>query len=183
MVRIENGEVKLDDGERMARISQEARNGWGRMTEDMRAMAADREEAGYETLSVPAGDTTPKPPGSGDTDEWGLSYIIPGNKADDFLELYERADFDETGVYQASMSGISFIVTECLDHDEEIALFVAGSYRLQFAAPLVRTALERDRMFTHIKKLDGTHLGTIEHDDPDAFFPNPEEIYAYETDL
>jgi hypothetical protein len=31
-----------------------------------------------------------------------------------------------------------------------------------------------------VKKVDGTHLGTIDHDDPDAFFPDPESVYAYE---
>lgn len=183
MVRIENGEVTLDDGERMAQIGEEARNGWEQMIEDLRAMAADREDAGYETVILPAGDTAPKPPDSGDTDEWGLTYIVPSNRAEAFEELYERADFDETGVYQATTSGIRFVATECLDHDENIAVFVAGSYRLQFAAPLVRTALDRGEMYTHIKKLDGTTLATIEHDDPEAFFPDPERIYSYEVDM
>jgi hypothetical protein len=32
-----------------------------------------------------------------------------------------------------------------------------------------------------VRKLDGTHLGSIEHDDPDAFFPDPDAIFAFET--
>lgn len=180
MVRSGPDGTEPDPNDHLAQASDQAQSGWEQTVVDMRRMAADREDAGYETVTLAAGDTAPKPPSSGDSDEWGLSYIIPGNLVDDFTDVYARATFEETGVYQAESTGFAFVVTECLDHDENIALFVAGTYQLQFAAPLVRTAMDRDRMYTHIKKLDGTHLGTIEHDDPEAFFPNPEQVYAYE---
>lgn len=180
MVRTGPGESGGDDADQLARTAEQSQSGWKQAVADMKAMAADRAEAGYETLTVAAGDTTPKSPSTGDSEEWGLSYVVPGNVADEFTTLYARADFGETGVYQADAGPNRFIVTECLDHDAQIALFVAGGFRLQFAAPLVRTALDRGKMFTHLKKLNGTHLGTIEHDDPEAFFPDPETVYAYE---
>ncbi len=180
MVRTGPNRTEPDITEHLAQASEQAQSGWEQTIADMRRMAADRQDNGYETVAVPAGDTTPKPPTSGDTDEWGFSHVIPGNYAAEFTEMYEQADFEETGVYQAQIDGLAFLVTECLDHDEQIAVFIAGSYKLQFAAPLVRTAMDRGRMFTHVQKLDGTHLGTIEHDDPSAFFPDPEQIYAYE---
>ncbi|QSG08851.1 DUF7529 family protein [Halapricum desulfuricans] len=180
MVRTGPDGAGPDTSEHLAQASDEAQSGWEQTVEDMRRMAADRADTGYETVTIAAGDTTPKPPSSGDTDEWGLSYVVPSNFADDFLDAYEQATFEETGVYQAESMGFAFVVTECLDHDANIALFIAGTYQLQFAAPLVRTAMDRDQMYTHVQKIDGTHLGTIEHDDPSAFFPDPERIYAYE---
>lgn len=183
MVRIGNDESEVPDEERIARSSDQARGAWQQTLADLDAMVADREDAGYEVAKVVAGDTTPKDPASGDTDEWGLSYVIPANHVEAFESVYDRATFDETGVYQAHSGPFQFIVTECIDHDAELVLFVAGSYELRFAADLVRTAVDRDRMYTHLKKLDGTHLATIEHEDPDSFFPDPERIYAYEPDV
>ena len=180
MVRSGPNETGSDITRHLAQASEQAQSGWEQTVTDMRQMAADRQDSGYDTVAIPAGDTTPKPPASGDTNEWGLSHIIPGNFAADFTDTHERADFDDTGVYQAQLDGLAFIVTELIDHDTQIAVFIAGSYKLQFAAPLVRTAIDRDKMFTHVHKLDGTHLGTVEHDDPSAFFPDPEQIYAYE---
>ena len=180
MVRTDPNGSNENDLEKLARVVEQSSAGLERTIEDMNAMAADREEAGYETLTVAAGDTSPKTPTTGESDEWGLSYVVPGNVADEFVALRERAEFDEIGVYQADENGVRFIVTECLDHDEQIALFIAGAFRLQFAAPLVRTSLDRGHLYTHLKKLDGTHLGTIDHDDPDAFFPDPETVYSYE---
>ena len=180
MVRTDPNGRDGDDAERRAQSVEQSKTGLQQTIEDMKAMAADREEAGYETFTVAAGDTTPKTPDTGETDEWGLSYVVPGDVEAEFVELHERADFDETGVYQADGEGVRFIVTEFLDHDEQIAMFVAGTFRLRFAAPLVRTALDRERMYTHVKKVDGTNLGSIEHEDPSAFFPEPESLYAYE---
>lgn len=180
MVRTGPDGPNEEDAEGLARTVEQSKAGLERTIEDMNAMAADREEAGYETLTVAAGDTTPKSPDTGESDEWGLSYVVPSNVADEFVALHDRAEFDEIGVYQADEKGVRFIVTECLDHDAEIALFIAGTFRLQFAAPLVRTALDQGIVHTHVKKLDGTHLGTIEHDDPSAFFPDPETVYSYE---
>ena len=180
MVRTGPDRPNKEDVEALTQTLNKSNSGLKLAIEDMNAMATNRKEAGYETLTVAAGDTTPKAPATGESDEWGLSYVIPSNAADEFVTLHDRAEFDEIGVYQADEEGVRYIVTEHLDHDEQIALFIAGTFRLQFAAPLVRTALDRGHLYTHIKKLDGAHLGTIDHDNPDIFFPNPEMVYSYE---
>ena len=180
MVRTDPGSDGDDtDTDRLAQTAEQSRSGWTQAVADMEAMAADRAATGYETLTVAAGDTAPKAPDTGDSEEWGLTYVVPSNVADEFTALHARADFEETGVYQADDGPNRFVVTECLDHDARIALFVAGTFRLRFATPLVETALDRGKMLTHVKKLDGTPLGSIEHDDPEAFFPEPETVYAH----
>lgn len=180
MARIGPDESELDEAERMAQTSDQTKGGWTRTLEDMRAMAADREESGYETLTVQAGNTAPIGPEQGDDEKWGLFYVIPGDVAEAVSNLLQETDFDETAVYQASIGQHTFIVTEAIDHDADQVFMIAGSYRRAVAPPLVRTAVERDRMYTHVKKLDGTYLGTVEHEDPSAFFPDPDSIYAYE---
>lgn len=171
-----------DDLEQIAQTSDQAKSNWERTVEDMQAMAADREDAGYETLTVISGNTAPKAPEDTESGEWGLFYVVPGEVADEITAFVERADFDETAVYQASVDRYAFIVTECIDYDESLDLFVAGTYELPYAGDLVRTALERDRMFTHLQRLDGTRVASIGHDDAESFFPDPESVFAYEMD-
>ena len=174
MVRLGPDDVTLDDGERLLATSEAAQTGWEQTLQDVEAMARDRAEAGFETLVLTSDDTTPKPPGS--SDEWGLVYIVPSNQAEEFRAFTDEVDFEDTVVYQASSSGHAFVVTECLDTERGRVLFVAGTYRLHRASSLAEAALDRSEMYTHIKKLDGTVLGTIEHDDAEQFFPDPERF-------
>jgi hypothetical protein len=176
MTRTGPNQPDPDEAERMAATRDQAATGWTQTLEDMRAMAADREESGYETLTVQTGNTAPKGPEQGEDDRWGLFYVVPGNVADDLEATLDRATFEETAVYQASIGRDTFLVTEVIDHDAELILFVAGAYRRGAAGPLVETALERERMHSHLRRLDGTPIGSIEHDDPDAFFPDPDAI-------
>ncbi|MFC5971375.1 hypothetical protein ACFPYI_08550 [Halomarina salina] len=157
------------------------RDGVEQMLADTKAMIADREQNGYETLLLSAGDTTPKNPTSGKTDEWGLTYIISGDKEESLLEFDSRADFDETIVYQKIQSNNVFIVIERIDTDQQLSLFISGTYRMQFASEMVRTSMERGEMHSHIKKLDGTSLVSYRYDEPEKFFPDPDRYYQFET--
>ncbi|MFB6086351.1 MAG: hypothetical protein ABEJ84_06045 [Halodesulfurarchaeum sp.] len=180
MARIGPDDSELDEAEQMAQRSDDVRTGWSQTIEDMRAMAENRREAGYEALTLQAGNTAPIAPEQGESADWGLFHVIPGDDAEAFRDLVQRADFEETGVYQASIGRDTFLVTECIDHDAELVLLIAGSYTREAAPELVRAAMDRGRLYTHVKTLDGTILGTIEHDDPAAFFPDPDAIFAYE---
>ena len=181
MPRYPDGPNDVDRKEVVADHSEELTTNWERALEDMEAMAEDRENQGYETLTIPAGDTTTLSPSMGDDDTWGLSHVVPNNVAEAFREFFETFALDETGVYQMEAGGFVFVVTECIDHDAEVVIFVAGSYDMRFSAGLVRTAVEREAMHTVVKTLDGTVLGTFDHDDPSAFFPDPEQFYAYDV--
>jgi hypothetical protein len=164
-----------DDAEE-ARAPDVVRDAWNRTVEDVRAMARDREAAGYETLLLFADDTTPEAPGDGDTDRWGLTYLVGADAAERFRALAERTSFDETAVYQRSIQRNVFVATECIDVDARVVLFVAGVYRVHRAGDLARAATDRGRMWTRIRELDGTVVGAIEHDDAESFFPNPERF-------
>ncbi|MFB6200619.1 MAG: hypothetical protein ABEI98_01265 [Halorhabdus sp.] len=180
MVRLGPDDVSLDDGERLLATSDAAQSGWEQTLADVEAMARDRAESGFETLVLTSDDTTPKPPKRGESTEWGLVYIVPSNQAAEYRSFAENPTFEETVVYQANSSGHVFVVTECLNTDRDLALFVAGTYRMQHASPLVEAALERGEMYTHVKELDGTRVTTIEHDDAEQFFPDPDQFTAYD---
>lgn len=171
-----------DDLDRIAQQSEALKDNWEKTLHDMNAMAQDREERGWETLTIPAGDTAPQPPSAGEDDKFGLVHVIPGNKADRFTELYEVGQFPETGIYQMTNAGHVFMVSEHIDPDYEVVIYIAAQYDMRHAPELVRTATDRGKMYTHVRKLDKTFLGTFEHDDVSAFFPDPEAFYAYEMD-
>lgn len=182
MVNEQQGPGTSTDADRIPQASGPTQEAWEQTLEDMAAMARDREERGFETLQIPAGDTTPKSPAAGDTDRFGLSYVVPSDVAGQFQSYAETGSFTETAVYQVAEAGHVYIVTECVDVESGVVVFVAGTYQMRHAPALVRTATERGRMYTHLRTLDGTHLGTIEHEDVSAFFPEPEAFYAYEHD-
>jgi len=181
MVNQTPGSGTPSDAERLSQTSAEATSGWQQAVQDMRAMAADREEKGFETVTIAAGDTSPVSPQAGEADDYGLSYIIPGNKVEAFEGRYLGNEFTETGVYQTSNGGHVFIVTEHIDPDAKEIIYLAGAYEMRHAAGLVRAATDRGKMYTRVKTLDHTEVGVFEHDDVSAFFPNPDEFYAYET--
>lgn len=164
-----------DEIERIAESPDSIREAWDQTISDARAMATDREDAGYETLVLVSQDTSPVAPDAGDGDEWGLTHLLDGDTAETFADARERVDFDETAVYQAGAADSVFMVTECIDHDAEFVLFIAGAFRRREAIDLVRAALDREEMHSHVRLLDGTIVGSIEHDAASPFFPNPGE--------
>lgn len=180
MVRQSPGEGSPSDAERLAQTSESIKSSWERTVEDMRAMAADREEKGFSTFTVVAGDTAPVSPEMGDSDEFGLTFIISGAEVEDFEASYQGNDFSETGVYQSTEEGHVYIVVECIDMDAKEIIYLAGAYEMRDAPSLVRAATEQETMFTRVKTIDHTEVGVFQHDDVSAFFPDPDEFYAYE---
>lgn len=156
------------------------KTGWEQTVQDMRAMAADRETKGFETLTLPSHDTAALAPADGDDDRYGLSHLVDSSDAEAFEEVYEARDFAETGVYQLADGGHIFMVTEHIDYDNDLIVFIASSFRMANATGLVRAAMDRGKLYTYVRELDRTILGTFEHDDPTEFFPEPELYYSYE---
>lgn len=165
--------------DRIAGHADVHKNAWKQTLEDMTAIGEELESEGWETVTIAAGHTAPEHPDVGNTDRFGLSYVVPGNKAEAFTDAFEAGTFPQYKVYRQEVSGRVFMVTQLMDPDTKTAILIAGSFEIRHAPALVKTAIREEEMYTHVQKLDKTHLGSFRHDDYQRFFPNAEKYDDY----
>lgn len=174
----EIGDDDLEYADRIAASADVHRSAWQETLDDMKAMAEELEEDGWAVHSVAAGHTAPKSPNTGrrDDDQWGLTHVVPDNFAEEFEEFFERGDYPRYDVYRQEMEGRVFFLTVLMDPDSESAILIAAHYEMMHAGPMVHTAKEEGKMLTNVQTLDGTHLGSFEHDEPSKFVPHYEDF-------
>lgn len=160
-----------DRADRVAATADTLKDAWAATLDDMEALAAEYAEEGWETVTIPAGHTAPEPPDSGVEGRFGLVYVIPGDRAEEVTTAIEAGTFPRYDVYRNEADGQVFLVTVLTDPETETAIFVAGGFERRSSRSLLSAAQERGTMYTHLQKLDGTPVGSFEHDDPQKFFP------------
>lgn len=153
-------------------MTDEQTDGWARVLEEMDAMAADLEGGGWETVTIAAGDAAAVTAERSRTDQHGFAYVIPGNVADEFAEMFVPDGFPRTEVYRAGSATHLYLLTVMQDPSTSAAVLLAGAIERDQLADCRRAATEAGRMYTHLHRVDGTHLGTFEHEDPAPFFPD-----------
>lgn len=151
---------------------------WQRTLEDMEAMAAAREDEGWDVVSIMAGDTAPTNPDVGD-DRFGLVFVIPNDRAGAFEAAFDRGSFPTYEVYRNTVEGNVFLVVEYRDPAEELSIFVAGQYELRHAGGMARAAKREDEMYTYVQTLDGTVLGSFRHEAYGNFVPDAKTVAAW----
>lgn len=152
---------------------------WKRTLEEMSDLASGLEADGWSVCEIPAGHTAAETRTQGESDRFGLVYVIPGNKVEAFEELFEEGGFPQYRVFKRDSAGRMYILTQLLEPANGRAMLVAGNISLDHLAPLVDVAVEEDEMYTHVQTLDTTHLGSFRHDDYERFFPNPDRYQQY----
>ncbi|MFB6296158.1 MAG: hypothetical protein ABEH66_04860 [Halobacteriales archaeon] len=145
---------------------------WTQTVAEMRELAAEREAAGWTVETVRAGDTAPEPPELGESGRFGLVHTVPGSAEAGVRSVLQDGVVEEYAVHRRTAGSTRFLVTELRDPDAKRVLLVAGAVDLDDASDLAAAARERGTMYTHVQLLDWTHLGTVRHDDPAAFFPD-----------
>jgi len=145
--------------------------GWIQLLEEMDAMAAELAAEGWETLTIPAGDAGPVTADQGYTDRHGYAYVVPGDAAERFAELFVPDGFPRTEVYRATTGEKLYLLTVFLDPSTQAAILLAGVLDRSDLGECRRVAEETGVMYSHVRKVDGTHLGSFEHEDPEPFFP------------
>ncbi|WP_160134328.1 DUF7529 family protein [Halococcus salsus] len=160
-----------DSADRVTANADALKNAWAATLDDMEALAAEYADEGWETITVPAGHTAPEPPDSGVEGRFGLVYVIPGDRAEDVATAIEAGEFPRYDVYRNEAGGQVFLVTVLTDPDTETAVFVAGGFERRTSRSLLSAVQDAGVMYTHLQKLDGTPVGSFEHDDPGKFFP------------
>jgi len=145
---------------------------WIQLLEEMEAMAEELSAEGWETLTIPAGDAAPVTGDGSHTDRHGYAYVVPGDAADRFAELFVPDGFPRTELYQATAGEKLLLLTVFFDPPTEAAILLAGVLDRSDLGECRRIAEEAGVMYSHVLKVDGTHLGSFEHDDPGPFFPD-----------
>ncbi|QDX40219.1 hypothetical protein [Salarchaeum sp. JOR-1] len=159
------------------------KDAWAQTLADMDALAEELEADGWRTVTLRAGDTATKGLDSNDDPEdddvrYGIVHVVPDNDAAAFADAFRDDGFPVYDVYRAEVDGRVFFVTELRDPETETAIFIAGNFLRHYAQPLVEAAVEHGRLYTHVQRLDGTHLGSFEHDGYEKFFPEADRVVA-----
>ncbi|WP_435334294.1 DUF7529 family protein [Haloarchaeobius sp. TZWWS8] len=178
MPDVPDSEDEISYADRIANNADVLKGAWSGALEDMDAMAEAREEEGWETAKVMAGDTAPRSRESGrdDDDRFGLVFVAPSNMGEDFSEAFAGKQFPQYEVYRREMDGNVFLVVEYIDPDTKTAIFVAGQYELRHAAGMVHDAEEAGEFYTYVQKLSGDILGVFKHDSHEKFVPHADRI-------
>jgi hypothetical protein len=172
---------EADYAEQLAANASVTKSAWQATLDEMDALADEFESEGWQTVRIAAGHTAPENPSTGDSERFGLTHVVPNNKAEEFTDLFEEGAFPQYEVYRNEVEGREFVLTVLTDPEKEAAILIAGSYELRHAPGCVRAAKREEKMYTHVQTLDKTHLGSFEHDDYTKFFPNADRIENWVT--
>jgi len=175
-----------DRTERLVASAEVHKDAWARTLEDMSALADERREAGWTVVEIQAGSTGPTTAGMDVTDTFGITFVVPGNTVEPFEEALEAGEFPRYDVYRQEVEGRVFVVVELLDPETETAIMLAGNFLRRDAGPVVTKAKEAGKMYTHVRTLDKTHLGSFEHEGYLKFFPEADRLvedWKAETDF
>lgn len=138
---------------------------WTQTLEDMEAIAADRRDDGWAVVTLVAAHTDTVSRDMGEDDDFGLSHVVPNNHAERFVETYDDEAFTEYLAYGSEVEGFMYVVTELIDPAAERSILIAARYDRATARGLVESAREAGVLYTHVRTIDGTVLGTFEHEE------------------
>jgi hypothetical protein len=150
--------------------TQDGTSPWGRTLEEANAMADRLRGDGWDVVTVRAAHVGPLAPDEGDTDRFGLVYVAPDGVSESLPAAVERGDLRNYEVFRRELGSDLYLLTRLTDPDERVAVLLVGAVDLSMADGLVDAARERGAVHSHVELLDGTHLLSVRHDDPSAFF-------------
>jgi hypothetical protein len=159
-----------DDPDADGSQDRDSTSPWGRTLEEANAMADRLDEDGWEVVTVRAAHVAPVAPEDDDADRFGLVYVAPDGVAESLPAAVERGDLHNYEVFRRELGSDLYLLTRLTDPDERVAVLLVGTLDLSMADDLVDAARERGALHTHVELLDGTHLLSVRHDDPGAFF-------------
>lgn len=134
-------------------------------------MTATLEADGWDVVTVRAGHVAPEPPSHGDTDRFGFVYVAQGSDEDALRAAFDAGGFETYEVFSRRSGSDLYAITRLTDPDRSLAVLLVGAIDLASATELASVAHDRGEMYSHVQLLDGTHLGSVRHDDPAHFLP------------
>ncbi|WP_246999159.1 DUF7529 family protein [Halosolutus gelatinilyticus] len=147
---------------------------WKRTLEDMEVIAEDRRDDGWEVVTIVAAHTDTVSRDMGEDDKFGLVHVVPGNYADRFTDVYDSDEFTEYLAYGTDVEGFMYVVTELIDPENERSILIASRYDMMLAGGMIASVEDEGVLYTHLKKIDGTILGTFEHEEYEPLITRPD---------
>ncbi|GGL47289.1 DUF7529 family protein [Halocalculus aciditolerans] len=170
-----------ESGDEHGLVSEAAKkDAWSQTLEDMTALADEYEAEGWETIRVHVGQVGCESVDVGESDRFGFVHVVPGDKADAIEAAVEDAGFPQFDVYRKEVEGTVFFVLVLLDPATETAVFIAASYKLGDAEGVAVAAEREGVVFSHLQRLDGTHVASFEHEAYEKFFPDIDRLLPEE---
>lgn len=159
--------------DRAKRTTGAKKEAWGRLLDEMEGLAADRRDEGWEVYTLRAGQTDTVTKDMGEHDRFGLFHVLPKSDWQTFDEVYDEEVFTEYLVYGNSVEGSMFAVTEFLDVDGDRSIMIANSYDMTRARGLTQNAVEEGELYTYVRKIDGTIVGSFRHEEYEPLLAKP----------
>lgn len=175
------GEPSIDDADRLAANAEVHADAWEQTIDDLRALEAEFETEGWETIATIAGQTGPVAP-SHDKGYWGLSHMIPDSDAEAIEAAVEAGEFPTYDVYRNRVRNRVFMVVTYLDPETETAILLATNFKLRDATQLVLHTREVGHVNSVFRRVDGTLVAEVRHEEPEKFFPMYDEFETFEED-
>ncbi|MFC6722138.1 DUF7529 family protein [Halobacteriaceae archaeon SHR40] len=154
----------------MSAETPDERTAWDRTLEEATEMASDLRHKNWEVTVVRAGHVAAVAPDSG-TELSGLIHIAPDDTGADLQSFLERGSLDQYSIYRRTIGRNLFLVTRISDPESRLAVILVGTVDLDRARPLAEQAHTREEIQLHVRLLDGTHLATFYHENPEHIFP------------
>lgn len=137
-------------------------------------LAADREDDGWDVLTLTSTHTNMLSTDN-DRDWWGFSHIVGGSDAEAFEDFYDQNEFTEYLVYRRQVEGYMYLVTELLDPTDKRTVLIASRYDQQLAKGVINSAKSEGVLYTHVQTIDGTIVGSFEHEEYGPLIGEPTE--------
>jgi len=145
---------------------------WVRTLETMREIAADRQDDGWDALTLQVNHTDTVSVQTADHDDYGFFHVVPGNYADDFEAFWDE-DFSEYLVYGTSVGRMRYLVTEFLDPEQERAVVMAWNYDSAFSNAMFSCADEKGVLYSYMRRMNGERLGRFEYEEYEPLRTHP----------
>ncbi|MDL5362101.1 hypothetical protein [Halalkalicoccus sp. NIPERK01] len=140
---------------------------WETLLEESRALAAEFEDEGWETLVVQSGTVTPV----SERDRCGLDVLVPGNQYDPLAEwVADGVEFPRSEVYCREEGEVVLLVVVMRDPDAEKVVVFPAYYGRAESEGVFERAREEGELNTYLRKLNGETV-VFSHDDPAIFRP------------
>jgi len=160
-------------GTNLKKGSAAVNRAWEQLLQEQAELAEDRRSEGWSVTTVEASHTDPVTKDMGDHDRFGLMHVVSKSDGEAFSDAYDPETFTEFLAYASPIEGRRFGVTELIDPNAEHSILIAYEYPLERAGGLADNAKEHGAIYTHVKKIDGTILGTFEHENYEPLLPIP----------